>query len=130
MLVFETGEEVMSGLAAFAERNNITAASFTAIGAFSSAIVGYYEADRKDYKRIPINEQAEVLSIVGNIAMYNDKPRLHAHAVVARSDGTALGGHLFEGYVRPTLEVVLVESRVYLRREMNEATGLPLLVDS
>jgi predicted DNA-binding protein with PD1-like motif len=59
--------------------------------------------------------------------MSGGAPKLHAHAVVAKSDGSAHGGHLLQGIVRPTLEVVLSESPAWLHREVDEATGLPLI---
>jgi predicted DNA-binding protein with PD1-like motif len=55
------------------------------------------------------------------------KIKVHAHIVVAKSDGSAHGGHLLKGWVRPTLEVVVVESPGFLARKIDEGTGLPLL---
>lgn len=90
--------------------------------------LGFFEVAKKDYKQIPIREQVEVLSMVGNIAV-DDKgdPKLHAHVVVGKADGTAHGGHLLDAHVRPTLEVVLVESRRQLRRRMRAEFGVALL---
>ena len=68
------------------------------------------------------------MSLMGNIAQ-DDKgdPKLHAHVVVGKSDGTAHGGHLLDAYVRPTLEVVIVEASQHLRRTMRGEFGLALL---
>ena len=83
---------------------------------------------RKEYEKIPIEEQVEVLSLVGDIASKGDgEPQVHAHVVLGRSDGMTRGGHLLEAYVRPTLEVVLVESPEHLRREWDEEVGLALI---
>lgn len=46
----------------------------------------------KDYKKIEIDEQTEVLNIAGAVSLYNDKIQIHAHAVPGKSDGTAHGG--------------------------------------
>ena len=127
-LVFDTGDEFMSELTSFAKDNTLNAASFTAIGAFGAATLGYFDIGRKDYKKIPIHEQVEVLSLVGDIARKEDgEPQVHAHVVVGKSDGTTRGGHLLEARVRPTLEVILVESPEHLQRRADEATGLPLI---
>ncbi len=127
-LVFDTGDEVMEGLTNFAKENDLDAASITAIGAFSGATLGYFDMERKEYKKIPVEEQVEVLSLVGDIATKEDgEPQVHAHVVLGRSDGTARGGHLLEAHVRPTLEVVVVESPEHLRRKTDEETGLPLI---
>jgi predicted DNA-binding protein with PD1-like motif len=68
------------------------------------------------------------MSLVGNIAQgANREPKLHAHVVVGKSDGTAHGGHLMEAYVRPTLEVIVIESSQHLRRKMRDEFALALL---
>ena len=127
-VVLDSGEEVMASLSAFAKENGLDAASLTAIGAFSDATLGYFDMERKEYKKIPIEEQVEVLSLVGTVApKEGGEPQVHAHAVLGASDGTARGGHLLEARVRPTLEVMVVESPEHLRRETDEETGLPLL---
>jgi predicted DNA-binding protein with PD1-like motif len=126
-LVLETGEEVVSSLLQFATENELTASHFTAIGALSDVTLGYFNLNKKDYKRIPLAEQVEVLSLVGNVAINQGKPRIHAHIVVGKSDGTAHGGHLVEAHVRPTLEVMIDESPEYLRRKFNPDIGLALI---
>jgi len=127
VLVFDPGDEVAAGLQQFAEKANLRGAHFTAIGAFQDVTLGYFDLAKKDYKRIPIREQVEVLSLLGNVAIFKDRPKIHAHVVVAKSDGTAHGGHLLEAHVRPTLEVVIVEDPHPLRRQTDEATGLALI---
>ena len=126
-LVFEPGDEVMEELTNFAKENGLNAAHFTAIGAFSDATLGYFDMEKNEYKEIPVDEQVEVLSLVGDIALFEGEPKLHAHAVLGRSDGTTRGGHLLEAHVQPTLEVIITESPEHLRRETDEETGLPLL---
>lgn len=128
VLVFDTGEEVTAGLLHFANEQKLAGAHLTAIGAFERVTLGFFEMATKEYKKIPIHEQVELISLVGNIAQ-DDKgaPKLHAHVVVGKSDGTAHGGHLLDAYVRPTLEVVVVESARHLRRTMRAEFGLALL---
>lgn len=126
-VVLDPGEEAVDCLTRFAREQRISAASFTAIGAFRDVELGYFMWDRKDYKRIRIDEQVEVLALVGNIALKDDEPKLHPHIVVGKSDGTAHGGHLMQGHVRPTLEVVVEETPAHLHRVFDEQTGLALL---
>jgi predicted DNA-binding protein with PD1-like motif len=126
-IVFETGDEVAAGLLRFARDAGLTASRFTAIGAFSEVTLGYFEWEKKDYARIPIREQVEVLSLIGDIALEKGEPKVHAHAVVGKRDGSAHGGHLLEARVRPTLEVVLIESPSYLRRTIDPTSGLALI---
>ncbi|HLX28466.1 MAG TPA: PPC domain-containing DNA-binding protein [Casimicrobiaceae bacterium] len=127
VVVLSTGDEVTASLLAFAKNQQLTAARFTAIGAFSEATLGYFDWSSKTYERIPLREQVEVLSLVGDIALERVEPKIHAHVVVGKRDGSAHGGHLLEARVRPTLEVMLVESPALLRRVFDPASGLALI---
>ena len=126
-IVFDKGDEVISGLLSFAKENNLSASHFTAIGAFENVTLGFFERERKDYEKITIDEQVEVLSLVGDIALERDEPKVHAHVVVGKRDGTAHGGHLLEARVWPTLELILVESPPHLERKVDKETGLALI---
>ncbi len=126
-LILDRGDEVMSSLQRFAAEHSLTASRVTAIGAFESAVLGYFNWDSKEYERIPIDEQVEVLSLVGDIALDGDQPKVHAHVVLGRRDGGAIGGHLLEARVRPTLELMLVESPAHLKRVCDPVSGIPLI---
>ena len=127
-VVFDTGDEVVAGLLEFAKQEGIGGAHLTAIGAFERVTLGFFEVEKKEYRKIPIEEQVELLSLVGNIAQDDTgNPKVHAHVVVGKSDATAYGGHLLEAYVRPTLEVIVVESRKHLLRRMRPELGVALL---
>ncbi len=126
-LIFDSGDSVMEVLKTFAGEHSLSASRFTAIGAFSEVVLGYFDFSIKDYKKIPVNEQVEVLSLLGDVALYGDKPAVHAHVVVGRSDGSAMGGHLLSATVHPTLEVILEEAPTYLQKRMDKESGLPLI---
>ncbi len=126
-LVFDTGDEVVAGLLAFAKEKRLSASHFTAIGAFSDVTLGYFDWEKKDYQKLPVREQVEVLSLIGDVALNKSQPKVHAHVVVGKSDGTAHGGHLMEAHVRPTLEVIIVESPAHLQRKTDKETGLALI---
>jgi uncharacterized protein len=127
-VIFDTGEDPVAGLTRFAEEQNLTASGFTAIGAFSEAVLGYFDWEKKDYERIPVREQTEVLALVGDIAVEGESTKkVHAHVVLGKRDGAACGGHLLSAKVRPTLEVILTESPSYLRRVHDRESGLALI---
>jgi len=126
-VVFDKGDEVLAGLTEFAKREKLAASRFTAIGAFSDVVLGYFERERRDYRRIPVREQVEVLVLAGDVALERGEPKIHAHVVVGTSDGTARGGHLLEAHVWPTLEVIMVESPAHLTRRHDVETGLALI---
>lgn len=127
-LIFDTGDEVRSGLIAFAREKRPGASHFTAIGAFRDVTLGYFDWQKKEYKKIPIAEQVEVLSLIGDVAWKEDgEPEVHAHVVLGKADGTAWGGHLMEAHVRPTLEVILMEAPRHLERRYDPESGLALI---
>ena len=126
-VVFEAGEEVVAGLSRFAKEHKLSAAHLTAIGAFERVTLGFFDL-AQGYKRIPIDQQVELMSLVGNIALGdNGEPKLHAQVVVGKSDGSAHGEHLLEASVRSTLEIVVVESSRHLFRRTRADLGLALL---
>jgi predicted DNA-binding protein with PD1-like motif len=127
-VVLEPGEEATACLLKFAREQKIQAAQISAIGAFSRVVLGFFEFDRRDYRRIVLDEQVELVSLLGNLATDGNEMKLHAHAVVANREGRAFGGHLLEGIVKPTLEAVAIDTPAHLRRRFDPATGLALLV--
>ncbi|TIN30310.1 MAG: DNA-binding protein [Mesorhizobium sp.] len=128
VVVLDPGEEAFAALTTFAVDQKAGSASLTAIGAFERATVGWFDPSAKTYRKIPIDEQCEVLSAIGDIALGDDgKPSLHVHAVLGLSDGTTRGGHLLEGIVRPTLEVTPVEAPGHLRRSKRPELGVALI---
>src|SRR5438105_853729 len=127
-LVFDKGDEVTATVLQFAKDNHLRASYFTALGSFSDATLGFFERERKDYKRIVIDEQVEVMSLFGNIAQdESGQHKLHAHVVIGKSDGSAHGGHLLKAHVWPTLELFLTETSEKLQRKVDEETDLALI---
>jgi uncharacterized protein len=127
-VVLDTGDEVLSCLQKFVTQNKISAAQFSAIGAFSDVVLKYFDWEKKAYLENRIAEQVEVASLLGDVAVDpSGEPALHIHLVVGKRDGSAMAGHLGEAHVRPTLEVVLTESPAHLRKAKDSETGLALI---
>jgi predicted DNA-binding protein with PD1-like motif len=104
------GDEIMSGLVTFAAKNHIKNAHFTGLGAIDKGVLRWSDPVNKGSKTTQINEEAEVVSLVGSIATDKDgKPTVHAHTVVALSDGTTRGGHLMNAQVSIIAEVFVTE---------------------
>ncbi|HYL39277.1 MAG TPA: DUF296 domain-containing protein [Bryobacteraceae bacterium] len=106
------GDDIGAGLAEFAEQNHLKLAHFTGVGAVGSAVLGWFDPDKRAYKKIVIDQEAEVVSFIGNISIQNGKPFLHAHCVVALQDGTTKGGHFIEGHVSLAMQVFVVDSDI------------------
>jgi predicted DNA-binding protein with PD1-like motif len=128
VVILDAGEEAFAALTRFANAEKLSAASLTAIGAFEKATIGWFDLAAKDYRKIEINEQCEVLSALGDVAIGDDgRASLHVHVVLGLSDGTTRGGHFLSGIVRPTLEVVLTEAPATLRRRKRADLGIALV---
>jgi len=128
VLVLDEGEEAFAAITAFAAEQGLSGASLTAIGAFSRARVGWFDLDSRQYEPIPVDQQCEALSLIGDIATGDDgRPSLHMHAVLGLRDGMTRGGHFLEGQVRPTLEVTVVETAAHLRRRKRPDLGIALI---
>jgi uncharacterized protein len=128
VVILDSGEEAFSELTKFANDAKLTAASLTAIGAFEKATIGWFDFQKKIYKKIEVEEQCEVLSAIGDVAIGDDgKASVHVHVVLGLSDGATRGGHLLAGAVRPTLEVVLIDTPSHLRRKKVRDLGIALI---
>jgi predicted DNA-binding protein with PD1-like motif len=104
------GDEVAAGLTEFAEKNHLTDSHLTGIGALNHVVLGWYDPDKRAYKKNVIDEECELVSLTGNVAIENGKPFVHAHVVVALKDGTTRGGHLIEAIVAVEFQGFVVDS--------------------
>jgi uncharacterized protein len=127
VVVLSTGDEAIATLTSFAVQEQLAASQFTAIGAFSRATVAFFDWSSKQYRHVAIDAQTEVLSLNGDIALEGDRQKIHAHVVLGKADATAHGGHLIEGVVRPTLEIVITELPRHMHRRFDRDSGLALL---
>ena len=126
-IVLESGEEVMAKLMSFVKEQQLSASQFNAIGAFSETTVGFFDFSVKDYKKNHFNEQMEVLTLNGDVTVYDNEYKVHGHVVLGKEDGSAWGGHLISGIVHPTLEIILMESPAWLKRKLDKESGIPLI---
>jgi len=128
ILIFEIGDELAEGLLQFAKVQKLSAASFKAVGALSSVRLGWFSWESKKYEpSVTLDEQVELLSLIGDVALKDGEPVVHAHAVIGTKDGMAHGGHLLRAHIRPTCEVVLTESPARLQKFVDPKSGLALI---
>jgi predicted DNA-binding protein with PD1-like motif len=126
-VVMDKGDDAASELSRFARVEGVTGASLTAVGGCREATLGYFDPASMSYRDIAVSTQAEILSLVGDIALGGDEPVVHAHAVLGLRDGSTIGGHLLRALVWPTLEVIVTESPAHLRKRVDSETGLALI---
>jgi uncharacterized protein len=127
VVVCDPGDEAVAVLTQFARAERLEASQVTAVGAFERATVGWFDRTAKQYRRILVDQQCEVLSLIGDVAEGPEGSSLHAHVVLGLADGTVRGGHLLEGRVFPTLEVIITETPSRLRRVLRPDLGVALI---
>ena len=128
IMVLSPGDELMSGLAAFAEQYQVKYAHYTGFGDATSAKFGWFDAGRKMFKSVPVNEPSEVTSMTGDISLYKNKPLAHTHLSTAIQDGSVHGGHLFELIVGPTFQVIITVEPTPIYKKVNHEFNA-LIVD-
>jgi predicted DNA-binding protein with PD1-like motif len=127
-VTLDMGEEVIGALTALAAELQLASGSITAVGGFERASLGYFDYQTRVFRQNEIDEQVELLSLVGNLAEAEDgTPKIHAHVVLGRFDATTRGGHLVAAKVRPTFEAIIEETPEHLKRKHDASTGLVLL---
>lgn len=126
LLSIEPGEEIIEILITFARQKNITAGTFTAIGAVSAVELGYYELLEKQYHWKQFDGTIEIASAMGNIAWLHEDPIVHMHGVFSGADFNAFAGHVKSAIVSAACEIVLTTHADKLERKFNEYTGLNL----
>jgi uncharacterized protein len=126
-VIFYRGDEALSGLTDFVIQNKIEDAHFTGIGAISGATLAWLDPGKRIYHRIPLAEQAEVLSLIGDVATFDGKPIVHMHAVLGKSSGSPVGGHVFELNVNPTLEIFMTVNSAPLMKKPDDQSGMKVI---
>jgi predicted DNA-binding protein with PD1-like motif len=127
VLIFAKGDELLSGIRDFALEQKITAARFTAIGALQSAKTAWFDLSNKCYKINVVDRQSELISLIGDIGVYNETPVPHVHISVGLENGSIQGGHLLEAVAYPTVELFMTVFPEPLRKELDEETDLTLI---
>jgi hypothetical protein len=69
------GDELMSGMTEFAERNNLETSEVHGLGGISSAVVSVYDPEKGAFKRFNIDQKGELVSLQGEITAQNGKNR-------------------------------------------------------
>jgi len=125
IVVLEIGDEIIGSLIEFARAESIDGGVFTGIGALGEAEIGFFDLEKKAYRRKTIKMQRELISLNGNFAFDGENPVVHAHVVLGGPDFVCEGGHLFRGIVSVTCEIEF-RPKARIDRDLEEKTGLKL----
>lgn len=130
VIKLDLGEKIRETLTKFLEQEQIKAGFLYGLGAVSQARIAHYPLSEKRYNEQHFEGEFEVTNITGNIAMADSKPFLHMHITLGdrkENNYNIFGGHLVEGTVEPTLEILLTALPLTITRKFDEKTGLKLL---
>jgi predicted DNA-binding protein with PD1-like motif len=126
-LRIESGEEVGATLNQFFVANDISFAQITGLGAVRSATVSYWNSTIQQYETHPLEEQMEVVSLIGNVSIREGEPFAHIHLGLGRKDLALIGGHFNAAVAHPMLEIWLTPIDGIVTRTLDESCGLFLM---
>ncbi len=120
-------ENVFTALEEFAEKNSLSCGTLNGIGALKNSELGFYHLDTKTYDRKLFPDEAELLSLAGNLSLLDGKPFFHIHTVLGGPDFKTYGGHLFNADVAVTAEIIFRPLDLQVERTLDDDIGLSLL---
>ncbi len=121
---FESGESVVEPLLRWMTAERITFATLSGIGAVRQARVSYWNAQTREYEPHVLDEQLEIVSLIGNATIKDGAPFVHIHVSLGRRDLSIVGGHLNDLIVHPNLEITVEPEPTEVRRVIDEGSGL------
>ena len=122
----DKGELINEKLLEVAEQENLKSGWINGLGAISRIEIGYWDIERKVYVKRKFNDDYELLSLIGNVSLVNDKPFIHTHISFSNTEFKVFGGHLFDSEVIAAAEFCIFISDYHLHRKLNCDIGLSL----
>ena len=123
----ERGEKIIESLKNFCTKGKIKCGYFFGIGALGEAELAHYIVENKKYTSKVLKQPLEIINMAGNITTMNKEIYLHCHITLSDEKMQAIAGHLKEGKVSATCEVVLVKLDAAIDRKYDDAIGLNLM---
>ena len=121
------GKDLITSIEDFCKASSIQMATFSVIGAVSSATLGAYDQKQQVYATFTQEEPHEIVSCTGNVSLLDEKPVVHAHIVLGNLEGKTIGGHVFSETIIYAAEIDLQElTGTPLERTYDDTTGLML----
>ena len=127
VLKVEVDKDVMDELKVFCREQKIEAASFFGIGAAKEIGIAWYNIHDKEYKKREIQQELEIISLLGNVAVGNGEVIVHAHGSFSDENMQLIGGHVNKLIVSAECEIVLQKLEGKIEKTYDEETGLNLM---
>jgi len=123
------GGDLINSIEEFCKKALVQMATFSVIGAVSSATIGAYDQKQQVYVTFKEEAPLEIVSCIGNVSLKDGKPFIHAHILLADEQGKTIGGHLFSETIIYAGEINLQElTGKPMERTYDSNTGLMLWV--
>ena len=126
LIKLDRGEKIIESILNYAKEKNLKSGFFTGIGATMACEIGWFDPEKKEYVNTSVDENCELLGLVGNIGLFEGNPIAHAHIMLGKSDYSVIGGHLVEGTIGVTCEIYLHITGFEVQRKIG-AFGLKLI---
>ena len=120
------GDLINRSLLEVATKEKLTSGWINGLGAISNIEIGYYDVKNKIYVKNFFNEHYELLSLIGNVSLVDNKPFIHTHISFSNTEFKVFGGHLFDAKVIAAAEFCIFVSDYHLHRKLNCDIGLSL----
>ncbi len=123
----EKGEEIITSINQAFKYERIKGAFFFGIGVGKDLVLGYFDAHKRAYVKKVFEGEYELTSLSGNISRLNREIIVHCHVTITSKNFNAFGGHLFQGIVPVTCEIIMLPLAHALKRKRDKNTRLNLL---
>ena len=126
-VVLKKDEEIIESLKKFAIENSIEGAKISGIGTLKNPELGFFDLEKKQYDKRILNGDFELLSLCGNISLFENDTIVHIHTLVSDSEFKAYGGHLFSSLVTGTAEIIIETANERINRKHSSQENLNLI---
>ncbi len=120
-------EEIIAWLSWFADDRRIDSGFVSALGTVHDAVLGYFDRATGQYLKRTVEADCEITALFGTLALKEGKPSAHVHVTLGTREFQAIAGHLFQGKVAATCELVIRQLPGIAQRKKDEKSGLWLL---
>ena len=121
VLRLDKGDEITESILTVAGKEKIALAFVSGIGATDNFTVGVFNTDKKEYEKFCFNGgNYEINSLTGNITTLNKEPYLHLHITCTGEGCKVKGGHLINGVISLTAEIIITVIDGNAGRKFNE----------
>jgi len=127
IIKLDRGEKIIESIKKFCVENDIKCGYFSGIGALDEVELAHYIVENTKYTSKVFKQVLEITNLTGNITTMDNKVYLHCHITLGNEKMGVIAGHLNEGIISATCEIILVRLEAEINRKHDDLIGLNLL---